>query len=184
MENKGDYVMIAKGNQEQLRDKIRSVFQTPEPNLITDSYVEQVNNGHGRFEKRLLRTSILFQSQEWPGLKQVFEIKRSTILKKSGTIRNETVYGFTSLCPQKADAKKIMQYNRHHWGIENRSHWVRDVVLDEDRSQVRNGSVPQVMATLRNLTITLMRVNGKNSIKKACRFFAARPQRTLEMIGC
>jgi predicted transposase YbfD/YdcC len=42
-----------------------------------------------------------------------------------------------------------------HWGIENRAHWVRDVVYDEDRSQVRTGSAPQVMATLRNTAISL-----------------------------
>ena len=45
-----------------------------------------------------------------------------------------------------------------HWGIENRLHWVRDVTLDEDRSQVRTGQAPRVMATLRNTAISLLRI--------------------------
>ncbi len=43
-------------------------------------------------------------------------------------------------------------------GVENRGHWVRDVTWDEDRSTVRTGSGPQVLATLRNLAISLLRL--------------------------
>lgn len=49
---------------------------------------------------------------------------------------------------------------RRRWHIENRLHWVRDVTFDEDRSQVRTGNGPRVMATLRNLVISLLRFVG------------------------
>lgn len=45
-----------------------------------------------------------------------------------------------------------------HWGIENQLHWIRDVVFDEGRSQVRTGNPPRVMATLRNTAISLLRL--------------------------
>ena len=72
---------------------------------------------------------------------------------------------------------------RGHWHIENRSHWVRDVTFDKDRSQVRIGNIPQVMAALRNTAIGLMRWAGETNIAAACRMFAAKPRLALKLIG-
>jgi hypothetical protein len=72
---------------------------------------------------------------------------------------------------------------RQHWSIENTSYWVRDVAFDEDRSQVRCGSIPQVMAAFRNTTMGLMRCAGKTNIAAACRRFAAKPWAALALIG-
>jgi hypothetical protein len=72
---------------------------------------------------------------------------------------------------------------RGHWQIENQSQWVRDVTFDEDRSQVRCGHIPQVMAALRNTAIGLMRWAGETNIAGACRRFAAQPVLALELIG-
>jgi hypothetical protein len=52
---------------------------------------------------------------------------------------------------------------------------VRDVPYDEDRSQVRCGSIPQIMVALRNLVIGLMRTAGETNIAAASRCFAAQP---------
>jgi len=46
---------------------------------------------------------------------------------------------------------------------------VRDVTFDEDRSQIRRGAGPQVMATLRNLAISLLRLAGAPLIAPAVR---------------
>src|SRR6266542_2497950 len=59
---------------------------------------------------------------------------------------------------------------RGQWEIENRAHWVRDVGFDEDRSQVRTGHGPQVMATLRNLAISLLRLGGYDNIARGVRW--------------
>ena len=75
-----------------------------------------------------------------------------------------------------------MKLVRSHWHIENRSHWVRDVTFDEDRSQVRRGNIPQVMAVLRNTAIGLMRFAGATNIAASCRRFAAKPRLALEII--
>jgi hypothetical protein len=61
---------------------------------------------------------------------------------------------------------------------------VRDVLFDEDRSQVRTGAGPRVMATLRNLAISLLRLRDKSrSLAEALRDLAARPHRVLAMVG-
>lgn len=84
-------------------------------------------------------------------------------------MRTETAYGATSLSPKEADSARLLKLNRGHWCIENRLHWVRDVTFDEDRSQIRKGSGPQVMATLRNLAISLFRLNEIKNIAQAMR---------------
>jgi predicted transposase YbfD/YdcC len=66
--------------------------------------------------------------------------------------------------------------------IEDRLHWVRDMDYDEDRSQVRTASGPRVMATLRNLTLTILRLTGHASIAAALRRHARRPGRPLRTI--
>ena len=73
--------------------------------------------------------------------------------QKTGQARVEGVYGVTSLSPQRATPTRLLALVRGQWQIENKSHWVRDVTFDEDRSHVRCGNIPQVMAALRNTAI-------------------------------
>ena len=102
-----------------------------------------------------------------------------------GTSSCSSVAGFgrPSKPAQRADANRLLSLVRRHWTIENRSHWVRDVTYDEDRSQVRCGSIPQIMAALRNLGIGLMRAAGETNIAAASRRFAAQPWAALALIG-
>jgi len=116
-------------------------------------------------------------------LAQVFQLERQVILKKTGEVREEVVAGVTSLVPERADAARQLALVRGQWQIENQSHWVRDVTFDEDRSQVRCGNIPQVMAALRNTVIGLMRWAGYTNIAAACRCFAAQPVLALALIG-
>ena len=67
--------------------------------------------------------------------------------------------------------------------VENKSHWVRDVTFDEDRSQVRCGNIPHMMAALRNTAIGLLRWAGHTNIAAACRRLAAQPVLALALIG-
>ena len=102
---------------------------------------------------------------------------------KTGEVREEVVAGVTSLAPERAAAAQLLALVRGHWQIEHRSHWVREVTFDEDRSQVRCGSIPQVMAALRNTVIGLMHWAGYSNIAAACRRFAAQPVLALALIG-
>ena len=102
----------------------------------------------------------------------MFRLNRRVITCTTGVVREEVVYGLTSLATSRA-----------HWSIENRSHWVRDVVFDEDRSQVRVGSIPEVMAALRNAVIGLLRTSGHDRIAATCRRLAAQPWAALALLG-
>jgi hypothetical protein len=67
----------------------------------------------------------------------------------------EVVYGITSLSPERADAARLLELTRGHWGIENGLHYRRDVTLEEDASRIRKGAAPEVMAALRNTVVYL-----------------------------
>jgi len=142
----GDYVMVVKANQPQLRAEIALIFAEPP---VGDSHeiADPIERGHGRIEQRRLTTSqALAGYRAWPGMAQVFELERSVIIPKTGAVRTETVYGVTSLTSHQATSARRLERVRGHWQIENQSHWVRDVTFDEDRSHVRCGHIPQVMA--------------------------------------
>ena len=143
-----------------------------------------VDVGHGRIETRNLTTSeALGGYSDWPGLAQVCEVGRHVITKKTGTERVEVVYGVTSLSSERATPGRVLELVRGHWAIEHKSHWVREVTFDEDRSQVRGGNIPQVMAALRNTAIGLLRWAGHTNIAAACRRLAAQPAQALALIG-
>ena len=120
---------------------------------------------------------------DWPGLAQVFRITRRRVHPRTGAVQEEVTYGVTSLPVDRAAAPRLLQIIRQHWHIENRSHWVRDVTYGEDHSQVRVGSIPQVMAALRNAVIGLLRATGDARIARAHRRYAAHPWAALALIG-
>lgn len=180
----GDYVMVVKANQPQLREDIATVFALPPIGGERRTVAETGDCGHGRIEHRRLQTSdVLVGYSDWPGLAQVFHLERQVISKKTGEVRAEVVAGVTSLGPARADAARVLTLVRGHWHIENHSHWVRDVTFDEDRSQVRCDHIPQVMAALRNTVIGLLRRAGYTNIAAACRRCAAQPALALALIG-
>jgi hypothetical protein len=83
---------------------------------------------------------------------------------------------------KQATSAELAAIIRGHWTIEDRLHWVRDMTFDEDRSQTRTASGPRIMASLRNLAITILRLAGATSIAAALRHHARRPDRPLRTI--
>jgi len=139
-----------------------------------------VEKGHGRVEKRTMRTtSILTLQQKWPGLAQGLEITRERTVQGKTTV--EVVYGMTSLKPEEADAERLSGLVREHWGMENGLHYVRDVTLGEDACRVRKGSAPQVLAAVRNTVIHLLAGVDAPSHAAAIRRLNAHPEEALDL---
>jgi predicted transposase YbfD/YdcC len=184
LDGQGEYVFIVKKNHPTLYEDIAYLFGGPlRPGFVTE-VVEKANQGHGRVERRRLTTStVLNDHLDWPDVQQVFCLERIFTYKKTGEVTLKTVYGITSLTPDEASAEQLLAFTRRHWHIENKSHWVRDVTFDEDRSQVRRGNLPHVLATLRNTVISLLRATGATNIAEALRNYAARPDEALALIG-
>lgn len=131
--------------------------------------------------RRLWVSSILAGYSDWPHLQQVCRLERRVTRK--GRTRSEVQYAVTSLPVRRGTAGSLLTLWRGHWGIENRLHWVRDVPFDEDRCPVRSGAAPQVLATLRDTVIGLLRAAGHTNIAAALRRCAAQPHYPLKLIG-
>jgi predicted transposase YbfD/YdcC len=114
---------------------------------------------------------------------QVFCVRREVTHLKKNKQTTEIAYGITSLTPDEAPPDRLLELNRMHWSIENSLHWVRDETFGEDRSQIRTGNAPRVMATLKNLVITILRRCGATNIAKAVRRLSFAINRALTVIG-
>jgi predicted transposase YbfD/YdcC len=118
----------------------------------------------------------------FPHAAQAIQVTRKVRKRNSRKWRTETVYAVTDLTADQARPDQLATWLRGHWCIENRLHWVRDVTFGEDLSQVRTGNGPQVMATLRNLAISLLRLTGATNIAKALRHHARDTKRALALL--
>jgi len=195
----GDYVLPIKANHKQVYEDIERLFRRPteatfqmayntlkaehqdwEETLDTHQTREQ---SHGRIEiRRLTASTALNEYINWPGLRQVFEYIYIRKNPKTGETSCQTHYGITSLEPKRATAADLLRLKRGHWAIENKSHYLRDVILGEDASQVRCGTIPAVMAALRNTALSILRLAGYQAIVKTMRYFAANPKQALTLV--
>jgi predicted transposase YbfD/YdcC len=146
---------------------------------------ETQDKKHGRLEQRRIWTSTALNDfVDFPYVAQVARIERTRQQVSSGKLETEVVYLVTSLSAAEASPERLLALNRGHWEIENRLHWVRDVTFAEDQSQVRTGAGPRMMAMLRNLAISLVRLrHAARWIAQALRHLAARPHLALAMLG-
>jgi predicted transposase YbfD/YdcC len=176
---KADYVFTVKDHQSTLKQDIDDLHLNRFPPPF-----ETVDKSHGRLEIRRIWTSTELQGYlDFPDAAQVFAVQRDTTQLTTGQFCTETAYGVTSLSPEKASPARFLALNRSHWEIENRLHWIRDWTFDEDRCRIRRGAGAHVMASLRNLAISLLRLAGAGRPTEALRFCSRGDLRPLRMIG-
>lgn len=184
----GHYLMVVKENQPELYHAIALLFDRPPQPSIPGEVLQYTCHGkaHGRLETRTLECSpalATYTYLKWPGLAQVMRRTCQRINLRSGQVERQTRYGLTSLDRSLAGPQLLEAFWRQHWTIENRSHYVRDETLGEDRSQTHIGSAPRVLAALRNGLLALLRHRGWSNIAEALRHYGASPQRALQLIG-
>jgi hypothetical protein len=120
--------------------------------------------------------------EKWPGLKQGFEVVRERTEEGCETTV-EVVHGITSLGPERADAARLEELVRGHWGIENGLHYRRDVTMGEDQSRIRKGVAPEVMAALRNSVIHALSEVVAPSLASAMRTMSNCFCKALSLLG-
>jgi predicted transposase YbfD/YdcC len=170
----GDYVFTVKGNQKNLYARLKALaWAQVDPHT-------SVSRGHGRRARRTIKAVDVPAWIEFTGARQVAQLRRTTT--RRGKKSAEVVYLVTSADAQAAPAPRLAAWIQGHWAIENRLHWVRDVTFDEDRSQVRTGQAPRVMATLRGLVISMLRADGHHNIAAAVQHNARDAARPVDLI--
>jgi predicted transposase YbfD/YdcC len=179
IDNNGDYFMLAKGNQANLQQDIEFYFDDFSSQIVR--HTTTVELGHGRIERRTLyATAELNDYLDWPAVGQAGMVERVRIAKNTGELlSHEREFFVTSLIPKRASPPQLLQINRGHWSIENKSHHVRDVSFNEDASRVRKGSSAQVMAAFRNVTLAMLHRVGVTRIREAFIKNSVQPLNTL-----
>lgn len=105
------------------------------------------------------------------------------VTKRGERLRREVAYAITSVPPETAGPAMILGWWRGHWGIENRSHYVRDVTMGEDASRISSGAAPQIMAAFRNAAIGFLRSRGVVNVAEALRRNASQVRPLLSSLG-
>ena len=163
----GHYVLIVKGNQPLARAAAARLLTGPDAEWAETTAVED-DRGHGRIERRAIRVAPADQTL-FPGAAQAFRLRRDTGGLHGVRTGKEIVFGITSLPAALAGPAHLNHYERRHWVVENRLHWVRDVTFHEDHSQLRTGTAPRALATFRNLAVSAIRLAGRANIAHARR---------------
>ena len=171
------YILTVKDNQPTLRKKLKSLPWKQIP--VLDRKTE---HGHGRTTTRTLKAAEIAEGIGFPGAVQVLQLTRTATDDKTGKKHTEVLYAVTSLSVADAKPAQIAAWLRGHWAIENRLHWVRDVTYSEDHSQIRTEGGPQVMATLRNTGISILRLTGHTNIASANRYHARDHHRPVTLL--
>ncbi len=135
---------------------------------------QKTQKGHGRLEQRTL-TAIPDEAGfiDWPGLQQVFKLERKVTYLTKGVVTAETVYGITSLSPERGPASRLLEWTQNYWGIENGLNYRRDVTLLEDAIRISNVDQAEAMAVLNNFIVGLTNKLGFSNLASAQRAFEA-----------
>jgi predicted transposase YbfD/YdcC len=162
-----DYLLLVKGNQPSLQ---RAAFDAIQGQGPREPGFTELDRSHGRTVRRSVWVADAGEI-EFPHVRQVARIRRDRYDADGQLISKEIVHAVTSLDAARADAACLAALARGQWGIES-VHWIRDTAYAEDANSGYAGNGPQIMATLRNLAVSLLYLSGVTEIT-----------RTLQAIG-
>jgi predicted transposase YbfD/YdcC len=160
----GNYVLALKGNHGALHAAVRHLFDAlgDDPGAGHST----VDSNHGRVENRtsLVSTDIdvLQKHFQWPGLAAVGRVVRTRRTMAGATARTTTETAHYLLSTP-LSAERLGQTVRSHWGVENRLHWVLNVVMNEDQGRSRLDNSPYNLAILRHMALNLMQKDRSNA---------------------
>jgi predicted transposase YbfD/YdcC len=167
IEQKADYCLALKGNQETLHEAVIEYIYRQLENDFADIDVRQhttTETAHGREETRcythLPVPSDLPSADQWKGLKSIGVAISACVRDGKDTL--EKRYYISSL---PVGVKRFARAVRGHWGIENSCHWSLDMTFREDESRIRNRNIRENFAWLHRFLLSLLKQHpSKNSI--------------------
>lgn len=158
-EGGGEYILSLKGNQGNIHQDVRQLFDWARRNHfenIPHEAYSTINKGHGRIEIRrywlLESVEHLIDSHLWSGLKRVGLIESERRIKGQPPSIEQRYY----LLSLDGGVERFAQASRSHWEIENQLHWCLDVAFDEDNSRIRSAYAPENMSLVRHIALNLL----------------------------
>jgi predicted transposase YbfD/YdcC len=156
-----DYFLFVKGNQPGVQRAVFDLIQAA--GRKAPDHVE-LDYGHGRIIKRSLWVTDA-GDLDFPQVTRVARIRRDRYDITGALISKEIVHAVTSLDADQASAADLAAIARGQWGIES-VHWLRDTAWAEDANTGYAGNGPQVMATFRNIAVSLLYHAGVTEITR------------------
>ena len=173
-----DYFLYVKGNTPSLQRACFDAVQASGPGRAPDW--TETDRSHGR----VIRRSIWVADAggiDFPQVTRVTRIRRDRYDADGALVSKEIVHAVTSLDAKKASAEALAGIARGQWGIES-VHWVRDTAWDEDANTGYAGNGPQAMATLRNLAVSLLYLNGVKEVTRTLQAITRDRNRLLDYL--
>jgi predicted transposase YbfD/YdcC len=174
-----DYIMPVKGNQPTLQ---KEVLDKCKPMVAGQPGHVVEERAHGRIN-RWTTWAADAAGIDFPHITQIACIRRDVLALDGVAVSKEYALVVTSGPADRVGPADLHTHNRGHWGIENKSHYVRDTVWREDANQAYAGNGQQAMATLRNLALGLFRLNGIHKIKEATEWICRDRTRALPLLA-
>jgi predicted transposase YbfD/YdcC len=172
----GHYVLSLKENWPATLAEVKMLFDKPPSGMAFETH-QTVDGCNGRIATR--RHSVCYQvdwmtaGRRYPGEPRFPDLamigRIDSEVERTGKVERETRYYLSSA---KLTAEMFGQAVRAHWGIENRLHWMLDVVFREDLARLRRANAPENMAIVRHTALNLLSkarptTSFKNRHKKA-----------------
>lgn len=177
------YVLAVKANRSLLQAEVAEIPWEQVPVTVTTSATL-----HGRLESRAYQVveittpaGVLGGGLSLPGARQAIRVMATRKPSGGGRASSTVLFYVTSLGPEQATFAQIAYVIRTRWGIENRLHWIRDVVFDEDRHTTRRANTTRLWTLLRSTAISLIHLAGLpvTTTTHAC---YRQPERTFALV--
>jgi predicted transposase YbfD/YdcC len=172
----GDYLLALKENRPVLHADVERFFADAPKDAVAT--LQTTDGDHGRLEIRKHTVchdvGWLFSDRRYagevafPGLVMIGMIESE--VERNGKLERARRY---YLCSTRLDAATFARAVRAHWGVENRLHWVLDVVFHDDLARLRSGHGPENMAIVKHMALNLMRSTKASASLKVRRKKAA-----------
>lgn len=150
----GDYLLMVKGNQPTLLEKVSAAFITG--NRADMPRFERLDTSHGRVVTQLTwtaaATEVAIDRQEWPQCKTIAMVASlRQVGGKTSDLKLRYYISSRELTPE-AMAKAV----RAHWAVENQLHWMLDVNFSEDACMVKKDNAPEILSLIRRVVINML----------------------------
>ena len=170
IETNNSYLITVKKNQASLYKHIEKITQTKD--YLAQAITKE--KSHGR---EVTRKVTIWQNEEnnsniivnkFSEVKSLIKVERNGIRGKKKY--QQIVYYISS---KKEKAEKFLEKIQGHWKIENQLHWVKDVVMEEDKSKIKSKNAASNISVLKTIGINLFRLLNFSSITKGRRWLCA-----------
>lgn len=153
IKNKSDYLIQVKGNQGNLHKDIK--YYCAENQSKTEG-AEEVEKDNGRVCRRECR---VYTNAEWLNARnEGFKIKSFMhTIRTAYNNGKETKQEAYHISSKAESGEYFLEKIRNHWHIENKLHWVLDVIFDEDNNKTYDKNQAKNLALMLRIAVSLVK---------------------------